>query len=231
MSTPTQSREEELQRKLDRLRRRQGRNERAAWASGFLTAVCGMLKPGDVAIDCGANVGDISERLLASGADVIAFDPEPWAVEKLRARFEGAARFELLNVAVGTEDGEIQMFRAGNFDDNEKNASVKSTIIGGGRMIDYDDDAAVTIKQIDFVAFLKNLIRERGEIAFLKMDIEGAELELLKAMDEADLFASIRCTVAETHESKFRELRPAFAALRKDFAQKYKPEHVNLYWI
>ena len=85
MSTPTQSREEELQRKLDRLRRRQGRNERAAWASGFLTAVCGMLKPGDVAIDCGANVGDISKRLLASGADVIAFDPEPWAVEKLRA--------------------------------------------------------------------------------------------------------------------------------------------------
>jgi len=61
--------------------------------------------------------------------------------------------------------------------------------------------------------------------------IEGAELELLKAMDEADLFASIRCTVAETHESKFRELRPAFAALRKDFAQKYKPEHVNLDWI
>ena len=136
-----------------------------------------------------------------------------------------------MNVAVGTKDSEIQMFRAGNFDDNEKNASVKSTIIGGGRMIDYDDDAAVTIKQIDFVAFLKNLIRERGEIAFLKMDIEGAELELLKAMDEADLFASIRCTVAETHESKFRELRPAFAALRKDFAQKYKPEHVNLDWI
>ena len=122
MSTQTQSREEELQQKLDRLRRRQGRNERAAWANGFLTAVCGMLKPGDLAIDCGANVGDVSERLLASGADVIAFDPEPWAVEKLQARFKGASRFELMNVAVGTENGEIQMFRAGNFDDNEKYA-------------------------------------------------------------------------------------------------------------
>lgn len=42
-----------------------GTNGRSG-ASGFLTAVCGMLRPGDLAIDCGANVGDISARLLAS---------------------------------------------------------------------------------------------------------------------------------------------------------------------
>ncbi len=231
MSSPVETREEELQRKLDRLRRRQGRNERAAWANGFLTAVCGMLKTGDVAIDCGANVGDVSARLIPTGAYVIAFDPEPWAVDKLRDRFAGVPNFQLLNVAVGTQDSEIQMFRASNFDDNEKNASVKSTIIGGGRMISYDDTDAVMVKQINFIAYLKDLIKERGEIAFLKMDIEGAELELLAAMDKANLFASIRCTVAETHESKFRELRPAFKALRQDFAEKYKSHHVNLDWI
>ncbi len=231
MQDQPESPQDVLQRKLDRLRRRQQRNERAAWAKGFLTAVCGMLKPEDLAIDCGANVGDVSARLLASGADVIAFDPEPWAVEKLTDRFKGETRFTLHNAAVGTAEGTIRLYRAGNFDDNEKNASVKSTIVGGGRMIDYEAGSAVDVRVIDFVAFLRDCIAERGEIAFLKIDIEGAELDLLRAMEAADLFPHIRCTVVETHEKKFRDLRNEFAALRRDFAAKYKPEHVNLDWI
>ena len=62
----------ELEQQLKKLRRRQKRNQRAAWADGFLTGICGMLRPGDLAIDCGANAGEVSARLLASGADVIA---------------------------------------------------------------------------------------------------------------------------------------------------------------
>lgn len=65
----------QLEEQLKKLRRRQKRNQRAAWADGFLTGICGMLRPGDLAIDCGANAGEVSARLLASGADVIAFDP------------------------------------------------------------------------------------------------------------------------------------------------------------
>jgi FkbM family methyltransferase len=222
-------REEELQAKLNKLRRRQKRNERAAWAGGFLTAVVGMLRPGDLAIDLGANVGDVSARLLSGGADVIAFDPEPWAVEKLQERFADEPRFTLHNAAVGTKSGSIRLHRAANFNNNEKNASVKSTIVIGGRMI--DDEGGVDVEMIDFISFLQGLIAERGEIAFLKMDIEGAELELLDAMHEAGVFASIRCTVAETHENKYKELRPRYRALREKFAAHYAPTHVNLDWI
>lgn len=220
---------EDLQRKVRKLRRTHQRTARMAWAEGFLTAVCGFLRPGDVAIDCGANVGAVSARLLASGADVIAFDPEPWAIEKLQARFAGEHRYHLHNAAVGCTEGTITLFRAANFDQNEKNASVKSTVVSGGRMI--NEGAGISVPQVDFVAFLQKLIAERGEIAFLKMDIEGAELDLLDAIDRAGLFASIRCTVAETHENKFPDLRPRYASLRAHFAQRYRPEHVNLDWI
>lgn len=223
------AREEELQARLDKLRRRQKRNERAAWAEGFLTAVVGMLRPGDLAIDLGANVGDISARLLASGADVIAFDPEPWAVEKLQERFAGEPRFTLHNAAVGIADGTTRLHRARNFDNNEQNASVKSTIVGGGRMI--DDTHGFDVPLVDFPRLAREIIAERGEIAFLKMDIEGAELDLLEAMHGAGLFASIRCTVAETHENKFKELRPRYRKLRNQFAGQYAPGHVNLDWI
>lgn len=45
------------------------------------------------------------------------------------------------------------------------------------------------------------------------------------------LFDDIQLTVAETHERKFKELRPRFAALRAAVAEAYPPTRVNLDWI
>lgn len=222
---------EELEQRISKLRRRQRRNERAAWAEGFMTGLCGLLRPGDVVIDCGANVGDISARFLERGAEVIAFDPEPWAVERLRERFAGQPRFTLHAAAVGTSVGHVQLMRASNFSNNEALGSVKSTVVSGGRQIDEDEGNSISVEQIDFIAFLRDLIAKRGDIAFLKMDVEGAELDLLPAMDEAGVFDSIRCTVVETHERKFRDKRPVFKEIRERFAAKYNPSHVNLDWI
>ena len=222
-----------LRDRLARLRRRQKRQERRAWARGFMSGICGLLRPGDLAIDCGANKGDVSAALLATGAEVIAFDPEPWAAAHLKARFADHPRFRLIEAAVGVEAGTVRLMRAGNITDNEAHASIKSTVVPGGRMIDAAMTNAVDVSQIDLIAFLQQLLTqpERTEIAFLKMDIEGAELDLLRAMDAAGLFASIRCTVVETHERKFRHLRPKFAQLRRDFSTKYPDSKVNLDWI
>lgn len=222
---------EDLRRKLDREIRKRRRNERESWARGFLTAVTGMLKPGDLAIDCGANVGDVSARLLESGADVIAFDPEPWAVAQLSARFSDQPRFHMVNAAVGTRAGTVHLMRASNFTENEALGSVKSTVVAGGRMIDQSSDKMIPVEQIDFVAFLRATIAERGEIAFLKMDIEGAELDLVPAIDAAGLFGSIRCTVVETHEQKFPALKDDFARMRAGILARHPIHHVNLNWI
>jgi hypothetical protein len=63
------------------------------------------------------------------------------------------------------------------------------------------------------------------------MDIEGAELDILEAMDRDAMFDHVRVLVAETHERKFRDLRPRFRALRRSFAEKYDPNRVSLDWI
>ena len=53
---------------IETLIRRQKRNMRKAWAEGYLTAITAMLKPGDLAVDCGANMGVVTEKLAATGA-------------------------------------------------------------------------------------------------------------------------------------------------------------------
>ncbi|SFP54019.1 FkbM family methyltransferase [Tranquillimonas alkanivorans] len=217
------------ERRAKKLIRRQERNLRKARAEGFLHGVAAMLRPGDLAIDCGANVGDVTEVLAATGADVIAFEPDPWAVEKLEARFVDRPNVRLIAAALGVEEGNVRLMRSDGFGDNPEGASVKSTVLSGGRAIDAAN--AVDVPLIDFPAFLESEADRRGRVDFVKMDIEGAELEILEVMERRGLFDRVRCLVAETHARKFKHLRPRFRALRDHVSEKYPPHRVNLDWI
>ena len=210
-------------------RRRAKRNLRHAEAMGFLKGVTAMLRPGDLALDCGANVGVVSSLLADTAADVISYEPDPYAFAQLSDALGDRQNVQLINAAVGASSGNVRLMRASNFDEDKKGASVKSTIVDGGRMIAAEN--YVDVKLLDFLTILSGEIENRGEIAFVKMDIEGAELELLEAMDAADLIKDIRCLVVETHERKFAELRPRFRALREAFSEKYPVRQVNLDWI
>lgn len=219
--------EEELQK----LKRRQKRNMRAAEAKGLLQGILSMLKPGDVVLDCGANVGAVTGPLAATGALVHAFEPDPWAFGELQRKFAEAPNVTLHNAAVGIKAGSIHLMRADNFEANPKGASVKSTVISGGRRIDEDEGSAIEVELIDLPAMIRDLTDRHKEIALLKMDIEGAELDLLERMLAEDLFDHVRLTVAETHENKFRDLRPRFEALRQGVADRFPVTKVNLDWI
>jgi FkbM family methyltransferase len=195
----------------------------------MLQGVISMLRPGDVVVDCGANRGDVTALLAASGALVHAFEPDPYNLERLRERFAGATNVLLHAAAVGASSGMIRLMRAVNWAANPDLASVKSTVIVGGQNIAETEGIDVTL--IDFPEFLRTLVREHGRIAFVKMDIEGAELAILEVMLAERLFDHIQLTVAETHERKFKNLRSDFAALRNALSAEYSPARVNLDWI
>lgn len=214
--------------KAEAMIRRQKRNLRKSWAEGYLTGICSMLRPGDLAVDCGANFGEVTARLAATGADVIAFEPDPGVFASLQTRFAEAPNVTLVNAAVGVGAGTVRLMRSDNFEANPAGASVKSTILDGGRRIDAGNSVEVPL--VDFPAFLREKSGKDG-IAFVKMDIEGAELDILEAMMRDDLFGHVRCLVAETHERKFRDLRERYRDLRRTVAERYGPSHVNLDWI
>ena len=214
---------------IEALIRRQKRNLRKAWAEGYLTAITAMLKPGDLAVDCGANMGVVTERLATTGADVVAFEPDPFAFKTLEQKFANLPNVTLINAAVGVGSGTVRLMRADNFGDNPEGASVKSTILDGGRRIDAEN--VVEVPLIDFPSWVADQVKARGEVAFIKMDIEGAELDILEKMDAEQLFQNVRCLVAETHERKFKDLRDRYKALRDKVSESYAPGKVNLDWI
>ncbi|MBI1217095.1 MAG: FkbM family methyltransferase [Rhodobacteraceae bacterium] len=209
--------------------RRQKRNLRKATAEGFLAGVAAMLRPGDLAIDCGANVGVVTAVLAATGADVVCFEPDPYAFGELTKAFGDHPRVDLVNAAVGVGAGTVRLMRAANFEDNPASASVKSTILDGGRSI--DGSQGIEVPLIDFPAWLAARVAERGQVAFIKLDIEGAELALLEELDRRDQLKDVRCLVAETHERKFRDLRERYRDLRATLGKKYPKSRVNLDWI
>ena len=191
--------------KAEAVLRRAKRNLRKATAEGFLAGVCAMLRPGDLALDCRANMGVVTAVLAATGADVIAYGPDPFAFKTLQENFGEMPNVTLVQAAVGVGSGTVRLMRADNFGENPTGASVKSTILDGGRRIDAENSVEVPL--IDFPGLVRQKVAERGGIAFVKMDIEGAGLEILERMDAEDLFQNVRCLVAETHERKVRDLK------------------------
>jgi FkbM family methyltransferase len=226
---PASDRQAKRQKTADALIRRAKRNQRKAWAEGYLKGICTLLRPGDLAVDLGANMGVVTEQLAATGADVVAFEPDPLTFAKLQDRFAGQPNVTLINAAVGVGSGTVQLMRADNFAENPDGASVKSTILGGGRRMDRANTVEVPL--IDFCSWLRGQVTARGSIAFVKMDIEGAELEILEAMDEQGLFADILGLVAETHERKFKDLRDRYRALKVAIAEHEPSGKINLDWI
>ncbi|WP_108482423.1 FkbM family methyltransferase [Oceaniglobus ichthyenteri] len=226
---PPETEKSKAELRAEKLMRRQQRNMHKATAEGFMAGVCAMLRPGDTVLDCGANMGVVTAQLAATPAQVIAYEPDPFAFSHLSSRFINAHNVTLINAAVAASPGTVNLMRAENFDENPQGASVKSTILAGGRSI--DSDTSIEVACLSFLDILREKADPTRPLAFVKMDIEGAELEILEAMLEQDLFGHVRCLVAETHERKFKALRPRFRALRSAISERFAPSHVNLDWI
>lgn len=195
------------------------------------------LGPGDLAIDCGANVGKITRRLAETGADVIAYEPDPVIFPHLERACAVYPSVTLNMAAVGIAPGEARLLRSPYFEEDPVAESEKSTICddaltrkreGGWQLMDRENTATVAI--VDILSVLKTELAGRGRIAVLKLDIEGMEAPILEAMEERGLFENIDLTIAELHPWRFPEKAGDLRALRDRLSARYAPTHVNLDW-
>ncbi|WP_415921338.1 FkbM family methyltransferase [Tateyamaria sp. SN6-1] len=190
-------------------------------------AVLADTRAGDLCIDLGANVGDITRQMAATGADVICFEPDPAAFAALEANTATLSNVTLHPKAASTSDTRMMLRRSTNWEDED---ALSHTVASSIARVDKDmsDAQGVMVDVVDLPAFLHALDRD---IRILKMDIEGAEWDLLQALLDHPVLARIDCIFVETHE-RYDPVRciPLFERLQ-DRAEAMARPYINLYWV
>jgi FkbM family methyltransferase len=157
-----------------------------------------------VVLDIGANIGIASLYFARSfpNAALHAFEPDPGNVEVLRANAAGEPRIRVHAFALGAEDGELELF---NSDDPANRGGYSGYAMG----VDPARSKKVPLRHAGRA--LAALGIERADV--IKIDTEGAEWEILTALDPA-LLKSARVIMGELHGRRDFELlaflQPAF---------------------
>ena len=181
--------------------RRRTRNARNRATRALFATTLAELKPGDICIDCGANVGTITKQLASSGALVHAFEPEPDAFNALQRNVGHLGNVVLHQVAVGASDAQVKLFR-GAARKEKTNVSEGATVVSAKSKV--VQDSYTLVEQISLASLLPKL----GErIAIMKVDIEGAEVSLLNDLIDKSLHTRIGHIFVETHEKQIPDLR------------------------
>jgi FkbM family methyltransferase len=182
------------------------------------------LGPGDVAIDCGANVGNVTARMASKGATVYAFEPNPYAYQVLKERFLGVSNVHCLNKGVLDRDDTMQLYLHENAHEDQVKWSTGSSLLKNKGNI--NQNSCVEIEVIDLARFIKELDME---IKVLKMDVEGVECLIINKLIDSHLIDKIKFLIAETHEKKNPPLKEETDRLRKRIEEE-KLTNVELKW-
>jgi FkbM family methyltransferase len=140
-------------------------------------------RPGDTVIDVGANIGEVSivcSRRVGAHGWVFAFEPHPRIYRFLvgNLAFNHCTNVTTRNVALGEADARLQLSDDRRDDMNR---------------IDASGPIAITVTTLDSAV-------PSSPIAFLKVDVEGAELSvLLGAPRTIALSACINCELIDAH--------------------------------
>ena len=144
-----------------------------------------------VILDCGANVGLLSIywKRRHPSARIIAFEPDPEVVKVLSANLAAAecTDVQVIPRAVWTEEGELEFWSEGS---------------DGGRLLWDASDSRPPSCRVPTVRLRDSL---SGAIDMLKLDIEGAEVEVL--VDCADRLEQVDHVFVEYHSFHAREQR------------------------
>jgi FkbM family methyltransferase len=150
-----------------------------------------FCKSGDTVIDVGANIGNRVEAFLALKTKVIAVEPQQFCRKVLRARFGN--KIQVIKEGLGEKAETKKMFIASS---SSQISSFSEDWIEAVKQSRFSNEQWDRTEQIELTT-LDNLIQEYGTPAFIKIDVEGFELQVLKGLHTIVPALSFEYTVPE----------------------------------
>lgn len=183
------------------------------------------LKKGEIAVDCGANVGEYTRLMAKNGATVYAFEPNPFAFEVLKENFKDWPNVIPINKGVWIFDGRMRLYFHQNSDEDEVKWSSGSSLLPFKSNITPRKYRDVPV--IDFSKFINSLT---GPIRVIKIDIEGGEAELLRKIIAEGLYAKVDKIIVEAHDDKIPELKGIMDQVRRAIRER-GIRNIDLDWM
>ncbi len=141
-------------------------------------------RPAPVILDCGANIGFtvLNYKRQFPSARIIAFEPDPQFAPVLRRNLEhnGAVDVQVVEAAVWVQNGEITWFSEGI--DGSK---IVTEAVAEGNL--------VQVATIDLAEYITS------EIDLIKLDIEGAEYQVIQHLVKQGKLHLVHNMIIECH--------------------------------
>lgn len=139
--------------------------QRRRWLAQDYMIDADLIRPGDLVIDCGANIGEVAMICAGHGAEVVAFEPDPVEFEALAANAAATGRITPHRMASWNETGTLDFYL--------QNDTGDSSLIDMGAC---GAPIQVQTRRLDDLADLTGGDRR---VRLLKLEAEGAEPEIL----------------------------------------------------
>jgi len=188
----------------------------------LLGAACEVL-PKLSALDIGANHGSWGLELMARGpqSTVVFVEPRDRAAREIERRISGQPNATVVEVAVGAEDGEAELFGVDGLGDQaslridliERTSALRENTTNQSQLVQLRRVHSVALEAVQ-----RGVISAVSDVTLAKVDIEGMEYEVISQCmkDFADHIAIV--------QFEFHVYALAQGRTIEDFAKLFGPE-------